>query len=63
MNDNTLFYKRDDVDIILVLVYVDDIIIRGSNIIEIEKLCYRWTKELEMKDLGTLKYFIGIEVS
>lgn len=61
--DHTLFYKRDGDDITLLIVYVDDMIVTGSNISEIEKLQCRLAKEFEMKDLGALKYFLGIEVS
>ncbi|KAI9201572.1 hypothetical protein LWI28_025463 [Acer negundo] len=61
--DHTLFYKRDGDDITLLIVYVDDMIVTGTNISEIEKLQCRLAKEFEMKDLGALKYFLGIEVS
>lgn len=61
--DYTLFYKRDGHDITILIVYVDDMIVTGSNPSEIEKLRSHLTKEFEMKDLGTLKYFLGIEVS
>ena len=34
----TLFYKRGDDDITLLIVYVDDMIVTGNNSSEIEKL-------------------------
>ncbi|GKC49517.1 ribonuclease H-like domain-containing protein [Tanacetum coccineum] len=44
------------------LVYVDDIIITGNNSTKIENF-KRFVKiKFEMKDLGKLKYFLGIEV-
>ena len=61
--DHTLFYKRDGGNITLLLVYVDDMIVTGNNTSEIERLRCYLTKEFEMKDLGALKYFLGIEVS
>ncbi|KAI9178342.1 hypothetical protein LWI28_025344 [Acer negundo] len=63
LTDHTLFYKRDGDDITLLIVYVDEMIVTGINISEIEKLQCRLAKEFEMKDLGALKYFLGIEVS
>ncbi|XP_059650411.1 uncharacterized mitochondrial protein AtMg00810-like [Cornus florida] len=61
--DHTLFYKRNGDDITLLIVYMDDMIVIGSNTNEIEKLRSYLAKEFEMKDLGVLKYFLGIEVS
>ncbi|KAJ4706604.1 Retrovirus-related Pol polyprotein from transposon TNT 1-94 [Melia azedarach] len=63
MADHTLFYKRDGSNITLLIVYVDDMIVTGSSPKEIEKLQNYLAKDFEMKDLGTLKYFLGIEVS
>ena len=63
MVDHTLFYKKDVEDITLLIVYVDDMIVIGRNSTKIEKLQSYLAKEFEMKDLGALKYFLGIEVS
>ena len=45
------------------LVYVDDIIIRGNDEKEKQNLKQYLIKEFEIKELGRLKYFLGIEVS
>ena len=63
MAAHTLFFKIDSDDITLFIVYVDDMIVTGTNPKEVEKLHSHLAKEFEMKDLGTLKYFLGIEVS
>nr|GEX56168.1 ribonuclease H-like domain-containing protein [Tanacetum cinerariifolium] len=44
------------------LVYVDDIIITGNNSSEIEKLKAFLNTKFMIKDLGRLKYFLGIKV-
>ena len=62
MTNHTLFYKRDGDDITLLIVYVDDMIVIDSNSTKIEKLWSYLAKEFEMKGLGALKYFVGIEV-
>ena len=44
------------------IIYVDDIIITGDDKEEICTLKEQLSREFEMKDLGRLKYFLGIEV-
>jgi len=44
-------------------VYVDDIIITGDDDMEIKHLKENLSKEFEVKDLGQLKYFLGIEIA
>jgi hypothetical protein len=44
-------------------VYVDDVIITGDDEAETMKLKGCLSKEFEFKDLGKLKYFLGIEVA
>ncbi|XP_058075568.1 uncharacterized mitochondrial protein AtMg00810-like [Magnolia sinica] len=44
------------------IVYVDDMIITGDNEEEISLLQKQLATEFEMKNLGGLKYFLGIEV-
>ena len=63
MTNHTLFYKRDGDDITLLIVYVDDMIVTGSNSTKIKKLQSYLAKELEIKDLGPLKYLLGTKVS
>ncbi|WVZ55593.1 hypothetical protein U9M48_006233 [Paspalum notatum var. saurae] len=43
--------------------YVDDIIIIGDDTLEIERLKKNLSKEFEVKDLGQLRYFLGIEIA
>jgi hypothetical protein len=44
-------------------VYVDDIVITGDDHEEISHLKKHLAQEFEVKDLGHLRYFLGIEVS
>ena len=47
----------------ILIVYIDKIIVTGSYIEEMELLEGVLAKEFEIKDLGNLKYFLGMEVS
>ena len=61
--DHTVFYRHCDRKITILAVYVDDIIITGDDQEEIKRLKECLSKEFEVKDLGNLKYFLGIEVA
>lgn len=45
----------------MVCLYVDDLLITGSSMLEIESFKLKMKDELEMTDLGNLGYFLGLE--
>ncbi|WJZ98357.1 hypothetical protein VitviT2T_016885 [Vitis vinifera] len=62
--DYTLFVKHLAArGVIALLVYVDDIIVTGSDERENHEVKQRLATEFEIKELGKLKYFLGIEVA
>jgi len=61
--DCSLFVYSTAHEIIYLLLYVDDIIITGSNVSLINAFIYKLRQEFSMKDLGTLNYFLGLEVT
>ncbi|KAL9996132.1 putative RNA-directed DNA polymerase [Helianthus debilis subsp. tardiflorus] len=60
--DYSLFYKINKDVIIYLLVYVDDIVVTGNCLSEINKVKNSLKTKFLIKDLGELKYFLGIEV-
>src|SRR4051812_8852119 len=60
--DHTLFLKRRGEKITALIVYVDDMVVTGNDPGERAALQKYLSTEFEMKDLGSLKYFLGIEV-
>ena len=44
-------------------VYVDGIVITGDDVEEIKRLKENLGKTFEVKDLGPLRYFLGIEIA
>jgi Reverse transcriptase (RNA-dependent DNA polymerase) len=62
-SDHTMFYKKRFDKISILIIYVDDMIITGNDREGIKELEEKLFKEFEMKNLGGLKYFLGIEVT
>jgi histone deacetylase 1/2 len=61
--DVSLFiFNRDHIHLYM-LVYVDDIIIISSSSSATDKLLQQLQEDFAVKDLGSLHYFLGIEVS
>ncbi|XP_019059139.1 PREDICTED: uncharacterized protein LOC109117059 isoform X2 [Tarenaya hassleriana] len=61
-SDHSLFTLHSGSGIIVLLVYVDDIIITGSDSSGINDTKSYLHQVFDIKDLGSLKYFLGIEV-
>ncbi|KAL5551711.1 hypothetical protein UlMin_001887 [Ulmus minor] len=62
-SDHTLFLKHRKGKITALIIYVDDMVVTGDDHDEIDCLQRHLTSEFEMKQLGDLKYFLGIEVA
>ncbi|RVW63341.1 Retrovirus-related Pol polyprotein from transposon RE1 [Vitis vinifera] len=62
--DHTLFVKKSHAGkMAILIVYVDDIILSGNDMEELQNLKKYLSEEFEVKDLGNLKYFLGMEVA
>ncbi|XP_044334532.1 uncharacterized mitochondrial protein AtMg00810 isoform X1 [Triticum aestivum] len=61
--DHTVFYMDRQKHITILAVYVDDIVITGDDAKEIKDLKERLGNAFEVKDLGPLRYFLGVEIA
>ncbi|RVW54499.1 Retrovirus-related Pol polyprotein from transposon RE1 [Vitis vinifera] len=61
-SDHTLFLKKQHGKITALIVYVDDMVVTGNDPKKRKALQNYLSREFEMKYLGPLKYFLGIEV-
>jgi hypothetical protein len=59
--DPNIYYKVVDGDLLILVLYVDDLFLAGAERLIVE--CKReLTSEFEMKDIGLMHYFLGLEV-
>jgi hypothetical protein len=61
--DHSLFTLQQEKSKLFVLVYVDDIIVTGTQDSDIEDFIKQLQSTFQVRHLGTLSYFIGIQAS
>lgn len=60
--DHTLFFKHSTKGkITILIVYIDEIIMTRDDLFEINKLKNKLEAKFDIKDLGKLRYFLGME--
>ncbi|XP_052724064.1 uncharacterized mitochondrial protein AtMg00810-like [Vigna angularis] len=62
-SDHSLFIKRTPTSFTALLVYVDDIVLTGDSMMEINCIKELLHNRFRIKNLGELKYFLGLEVA
>ena len=60
--DTTLFLKKQNKDMLLVQIYVDDIIFGATNNRLCEEFADLMQSEFEMSMMGELNYFLGLQI-
>jgi len=61
--DHSLFTKTKHSSITALLIYVDDIILAGNDLAEINNITNELDISFKIKNLGNLTYFLGLEVA
>jgi len=61
--DHSVFYYHSSVGCVYLIVYVDDIVLTGSDNHVISQMKQHLCDHFQTKDLGKLRYFLGIEVA
>ena len=60
--DYSMYVKKTDAGLVVIVIYVDDLIITSDDKVQIANVKKVLGAEFDMKDLGELMYFLGIEV-
>lgn len=58
-----MFTKSTSTGFTAILVYVDDLVLAGNDMSEIEQVKHYLDHKFSIKDLGKLKFFLGFEVA
>jgi len=61
--DHSVFYQHSSVGYVYLIVYVDGIVLTESNNHDISQLKQHLYHHFQTKDLGKLRYFLGIKVA
>ena len=62
--DHWVYFKRlDNGRYIILLLYVDDMLVAGSNMQDINVLKIKLAKSFAMKDLGATKQILGMRIT
>ena len=63
-SDHCVYLKRkNDGSYIILLLYVDDMLVAGSNMQEINVLKRKLANSFAMKDLGATKQIVGMRIT
>ena len=61
-SNNSLYIRSDSESLIVIILYVDDLVIGGEHLVNINKVKFHLSDKFEMTDMMKLHYFLGIEV-
>ena len=59
---SSMFIHHSTHDVLILLIYVDDILVTDSNSAQVSSFITRLNSSFALRDLGYVNYFLGIEV-
>jgi len=62
LSEATLYVKRINDDILIISLYVDDLLVTGSNTVQVAEFKLNMMQVFEMTDLGLMSVFLGMEI-
>jgi len=62
LSEATLYVKSINNDVIIISLYVDDLLVTGSNTEQVEHFKLNMMEVFEMTDLGLMSFFLGMEI-
>ena len=60
--DNSLYVRSDSESPIVIILYMDDLVIGGEHLVDINKVKSLLSNKFEMTSMKELYYFLGFEV-
>ena len=60
--DHSLYVQKDEHGTVIICIYIDYLIVGGDNEANIEHIKTLLKQEFDIKDLGELRFFLGIEI-
>ena len=60
--DNSHYIRSDSKNPIVIILYVNDLVIGGEHLVDINKVKFLLSDKFEMTNMKELHYFLGIEV-
>ena len=61
-NDPNLYIKHTKNDIVIIILYVDDLILTSSSTPLLSEIKFQFNQNFQMTDLGILHYFLGLQI-
>ena len=61
--DHCMFISRSGSNVVIIVIYVDDLLLFSNDRASLDKAKQLLTKEFDMKDLGTAKRYLGINIT
>lgn len=58
-----MYVYKNEKKVIYILLYVDDIILAGNNIVKMKEVKSSLKNRFKMKELGNLNSFLGIKIT